>query len=773
MASIKNSVEKGGVYTSILLKVVADAIYTTFFICNHDVGKVTKSLVKDILRQIVPTAYMLGTSNWVFYTVADHFPNNLCFCSRFHIKCRHNYLQKWHCIDIDEKLAEEPPLFGFEHAGIIQPLISNLVISFTDRDSIVIEFELSPIDFGKIDLEAPEDIQTKYPNLHIKRDPQSIPQRSTDQSRVLSSLGNLEDNSPRQNVNDCGAQVSGSSTENSHVSVIQTAKSKNPTTQGSENIIDSPRETLRQPAQIRVRSSLDLLNPREISPGAVFPSSQLCISSVECVENARHNFPVCLNQPSQLCGRLQSHHLNIHLDSSLIRQRLPHIRPNFPKLGNSKFTCQHCFTRLTSLASRGILDFNHFHLIAHEPGSSNELCIYRHLEHYHKRWHHVICGFCNVCPIIGPKTYLGDVVQIPHPIRPANAVISPHRVPQVHLDTITNFNYSHSNQQIQSVVNLPERPSRHHFPYSNASSASIPQLRPGVSLQGFNRSQPPRSPFDLPDYVIGSGERVSIPQTLQGWHSLTGFPSPRIPYTPAPRPERSVSPKPDDHTQRVLFGIVKKRPTRSKWTQNVDSELQDRLSKASIQDRSGVPTREELMYIEGTHIDIPPVVQVSIPEISPHNLSPKGEVTSLGHQAINAEIPPSNLTPIVPFRLEYVLRIPRVKSHKTIYFIPSPSGLFLSTYHDCLTDNIPITEEQIPPKDNETLQFNPKVHIISDLRSNIAFSQSTDTSINTKPIEAIYNNCDCSICTEIKPIVNRCNCKICKKHVRSTAICKS
>lgn len=57
--------------------------------------------VMDLMEQIIPSAYVYGTSYWVYYAM-DH--ELVCICKNYNLPCKHN-VQDVHCLDLS--LIEE------------------------------------------------------------------------------------------------------------------------------------------------------------------------------------------------------------------------------------------------------------------------------------------------------------------------------------------------------------------------------------------------------------------------------------------------------------------------------------------------------------------------------------------------------------------------------------------------------------------------------------------------------------------------------------------
>ncbi|XP_074034892.1 uncharacterized protein isoform X3 [Leptinotarsa decemlineata] len=85
------------VYDPRLRRIVEECYEVAFIICNTDMEQFTTAKIFDVFDQTFPTACVLNTGYWPFYSTVKG--QSLCICGRFGIFCRH-VKSDFHWIDI-------------------------------------------------------------------------------------------------------------------------------------------------------------------------------------------------------------------------------------------------------------------------------------------------------------------------------------------------------------------------------------------------------------------------------------------------------------------------------------------------------------------------------------------------------------------------------------------------------------------------------------------------------------------------------------------------
>ncbi|KAG5899377.1 hypothetical protein JTB14_036866 [Gonioctena quinquepunctata] len=85
------------VFDDRLRRIVEECYEVAFIVCNSDMEEFTTAKIFDIFSQTFPTAYILNTGYWPFYSTTKG--QCLCVCGRFAIPCRHTK-SDFHWLDI-------------------------------------------------------------------------------------------------------------------------------------------------------------------------------------------------------------------------------------------------------------------------------------------------------------------------------------------------------------------------------------------------------------------------------------------------------------------------------------------------------------------------------------------------------------------------------------------------------------------------------------------------------------------------------------------------
>ncbi|CAG9827100.1 unnamed protein product [Diabrotica balteata] len=79
-------------------RIFTETFESAFILCNTEMRPFGQLEIFDVMSQIIPTAFVLGTGYWSFYNTTTH-EKPLCVCGRFDLPCRHN-LNKNNWIDM-------------------------------------------------------------------------------------------------------------------------------------------------------------------------------------------------------------------------------------------------------------------------------------------------------------------------------------------------------------------------------------------------------------------------------------------------------------------------------------------------------------------------------------------------------------------------------------------------------------------------------------------------------------------------------------------------
>ncbi|KAF5304444.1 hypothetical protein FQR65_LT07974 [Abscondita terminalis] len=117
-----------------ITRLMMESIEVAFHLCNTNAEEYPLTKIFDIINSIMPTAYILNTAYWIYYSGQDR--QSLCVCLRFGLCCPHQ-LNDNHWINMDgiTQRTEVASLYPL-HLGKYWPTDLNVFVSPMINDSL-------------------------------------------------------------------------------------------------------------------------------------------------------------------------------------------------------------------------------------------------------------------------------------------------------------------------------------------------------------------------------------------------------------------------------------------------------------------------------------------------------------------------------------------------------------------------------------------------------------------------------------------------------------